>query len=341
MRVRYSLIARRVVKFDPVDKSLTHIGQDLGVGKGKWLKGDLANNGCIYCVPADRFAQILNVDTINGTTTVLDVQMPEPNKIERWFSGALALDGCIYFMPYNARRILKLDPENDSVCCVGDDYGGGQHKYAVTVADSNGFVYGIPYQSTRVIKFDPASSSSSIVVDEATSDLLCNSGCAFGRDGCIYSLRYVHYNTYEVLKIDVVNNTYSLIGNLGGIPDSDWGDAVLGNDGCVYWPPLGASRTLKFDPETQSISLVGDDFGGLKLKWPNGAVASDGAIYTYCLPVYMKYVLRIDPYLEFATKMKADISKETTSVKPSTSLQSQSMEKLKSFRSSTTVFLIV
>jgi hypothetical protein len=104
---------------------------------------------------------------------------------------------------------------------------------------------------------------------------------------------------------------------------------------------LGASRTLKFDPETQSISLVGDDFGGLKLKWPNGAVASDGAIYTYCLPVYMKYVLRIDPYLEFATKMKADISKETTSVKPSTSLQSQSMEKLKSFRSSTTVFLIV
>jgi hypothetical protein len=70
----------------------------------------------MYCVQADRSAQILKIDTINGTTTVIDVQVPEPNKIERWISGALALDGCIYFMPYNARRTLKLDPENDSVC---------------------------------------------------------------------------------------------------------------------------------------------------------------------------------------------------------------------------------
>ena len=107
---------------------------------------------------------------------------------------------------------------------------------------------------------------------------------SFGRDECIYSLRYAHY-IYEVLKIDVVNNTYSLIGNLGVLffdSGNYWGDAVLGNDGCIYWPPWEISRTLKFDPETQSISLVGDDFGGLKLKWLYGAVASDGAIY--CLP---------------------------------------------------------
>jgi hypothetical protein len=46
----------------------------------------------------------------------------------------------------------------------------------------------------------------------------------------------------------------------------NWGTctAVLGNDGCMYWPSLNANRTLKFDPETQTISLVGDDFGGLQ-----------------------------------------------------------------------------
>ena len=148
--------------------------------------------------------------------------------------------------------------------------------------------------------------------DEARNNLLCTGGCEFGRDECIYSLRYAHYTAedrcgkqhifsfgrdeciyslryahyiYEVLKIDVVNNTYSLIGNLGVLffdSGNYWGDAVLGNDGCIYWPPWEISRTLKFDPETQSISLVGDDFGGLKLKWLYGAVASDGAIY--CLP---------------------------------------------------------
>lgn len=33
-------------------------------------------------------------------------------------SGALALDGCIYFMPTDARRILRLNPEEDTVSSV-------------------------------------------------------------------------------------------------------------------------------------------------------------------------------------------------------------------------------
>ena len=36
-----------VVKFNPVDNSLTEIGPDLGIGGGNWMCGVLANNGCI------------------------------------------------------------------------------------------------------------------------------------------------------------------------------------------------------------------------------------------------------------------------------------------------------
>jgi hypothetical protein len=36
--------ARRVVKFNPLDKSLTEIGPDLGEGGNKWLCGVRANN---------------------------------------------------------------------------------------------------------------------------------------------------------------------------------------------------------------------------------------------------------------------------------------------------------
>ena len=43
--------ARRVVKFDPADKSLTEIGPDLGEGYGKWMGGVLDRNGSIYCMP--------------------------------------------------------------------------------------------------------------------------------------------------------------------------------------------------------------------------------------------------------------------------------------------------
>ena len=99
-----------------------------------------------------------------------------------------------------------------------------------------------------------------------------------------------------MLKIDVVNNTYSLVGKMRTIPTffvNDYGEAILGNDGYIYWPPLTARRTLKFDTETQTISRVGDDFGELERKWQNGAVASDGAVY--CLvPANAGQVLRIE-----------------------------------------------
>ena len=43
--------ARRVVKFNPLDKSLTEIGPDLGEGYDKWRCGVRANNGSIYFAP--------------------------------------------------------------------------------------------------------------------------------------------------------------------------------------------------------------------------------------------------------------------------------------------------
>jgi hypothetical protein len=43
--------ARRVVKFNPVDKSLKEIGPDLGEDYGKWMGGALDRNGSIYCMP--------------------------------------------------------------------------------------------------------------------------------------------------------------------------------------------------------------------------------------------------------------------------------------------------
>ena len=36
------------MKFNPVDKSNTHIGPDFG-GGFKWLKGAMTDNGIIYC----------------------------------------------------------------------------------------------------------------------------------------------------------------------------------------------------------------------------------------------------------------------------------------------------
>ena len=164
-----------------------------------------------------------------------------------WCSGALALDGCTYFMPYNARRILKFDPEEESTANVGERLGD-QHdamemnKYNEdTVLGNNGWLYGIPYGSNRIVRFNPADHATS-TVGEAITNYLCCKGGVLGRDGFIY---VVDDHDGRVLKIDVVNNSYSFVGgnlNLCCLVQSGKIVFVLGNDGCIYWPPNHASR---------------------------------------------------------------------------------------------------
>ena len=47
--------ARKVVKFDPVDKSITYIGPDFEIDGMKWYAGAMTDNGVIYCPPTTTF----------------------------------------------------------------------------------------------------------------------------------------------------------------------------------------------------------------------------------------------------------------------------------------------
>jgi hypothetical protein len=299
--------ARRVVKFDPIDKSLTEIGPDLGDGRYKWMCGVRANNSSIYCAPC-LAEHILKIDTIQGTVETLDdVELPETG-YDLWASGALAADNYIYYMPYCARRIMRLNPDNDTLSSVGDDLGEGiESKYGGTVIGIDDCVYGIPYDATHIVKFDPTNSdTTSTVGEEAEEQFMCDNGVWAG-DGYIYAT-----NTYgQVLQIDTTSNNYTWIGDkIHSILGRGWGDPIVGVDECIYWPPSRANRVLRFDPETQQLpSLVGDEFGGggRQGKWLNGALATDEAIY--CLPFASTQILIIDPFKELAMTMKNNIIK--------------------------------
>jgi hypothetical protein len=295
--------ARRVVKFNPLDKLLTEIGPDLGDGRHKWRCGVLANTGSIYCAPfhADH---ILKIDTIQGTVETLDnVRLPETGEL-LWESGALARDNSIYYMPANARRImLRLNPDNDTLSSVGDDLGEGWCKYKGTVVGNDDFVYVIPDYARRIVKFDPANpDTTSTVGEEAGERFRCGNG-VLGGDGYIYAANRVR----QVLQMDTVNNNYTWIGDpiySGYGVEVGWGDPIIGADKCIYWSPYSANRVLKFDPETQQLlSLVGDDPGPGFEKWKGGALASDGVIY--CIPYCAAtQVLAIDPFKEISMTLR-------------------------------------
>ena len=298
------LAARRVVKFDPADKSLKEIGPDLGDGR-QWCCGILAGNGRIYCLPHNSDTKILQIDTVNATVTILDTELPEIGD-GMWSPGALAHDGCIYFMPYNARRILKFNPEDESAVSVGEHLGDQEYKFSGTVRGNDGYLCGIPSVLNLIVRFNPIDQSmSSLIVEEFDEAFECDNG-TLGRDGYIYAMTFNH----GLLRIDVTNNTGSLLWNEILAARREFGPAILGNDGCIYWLPIyDGEKTLKFDPETQVVSFVGNVTGTAGgTKWTSGAAGADGAIY--CMPFNATRVLVIDPFQEFKTEQHANMEQQ-------------------------------
>ena len=295
--------ALKVVKFNPVDKSMTRIGPDFGDDEWKWIKGAITASGVIYSLPCDDERGILKIDTNTDTVTVLNANLRPEQGHYMWISCAAAIDGCVYFMPYMGHRVMKLDPNNnDAMSSVGDDLGNEQEKCCGTCIGIDGCVYGIPNCSKLIIKYDPINGITSFVGEVADEYFHCNNDGALGRDGCIYALA----TGGRVLKIDTTNNVHCFVGNsilLENCDQEDWGDAILGIDGCIYWPPCDSGYTLKYDPYTDQISLVGDDFGNAVFKWDSGALATDKVIY--CIPKFANRVLAIDPLRDLLETTKA------------------------------------
>ncbi len=279
-------------------------------------------------------------ESTRTVVSVLDVSesLPHIGGIWMWISGALASDGCIYFMPCEAQCILKLDPVDDTFTIFGEAHGlgasgviGNAYRYKGTVADRNGYVYGIPIGTARILRFNPANGRIQFIRTRDCVDFSCFHG-AIMNDDFIYLIKdngvVLEFGLGDYYNEDGnEDDCYATHSYIQGFTQSlrdckGWGRPVLGRDRCIYWPPSHASRTLKFDPETRSISLVGDFFFGTTTdtaaaaatntagsrptsKWCSGAAASDGHIY--CIPFNSNQVLSINPFREFAMTIQKNM----------------------------------
>ena len=180
---------------------------------------------------------------------------------------------------------------------VGDDLGNELYKYGGTVIGIDRCVYGLPYSSRRILKYDPMNEITLFVGEEADSNFNCHGNGVLARDGCIYALA-----NNQVLKIDTVKNSHCV----AGMHDADMPvDAMLGIDGCIYWPPCDNGYTLKYDPHSKQTSLVGSQFETDRNNWLSGALATDGVIY--CIPAHATQVLAIDTFGGFLETTKANM----------------------------------
>ena len=135
-------------------------------------------------------------------------------------------------MPNNARRIMRLNPDNDTLSSVGDDLGTRIFKYGGTVVGNDDCLYGIPLHAAHIIKFDPTNPDTTSTVGEEAEKWFCCGNGVLGGDGDIY----VANEFGQVLQIDsTTSSDYTWNGDrIYSGNGKGWGDPIVGVNKCFY-----------------------------------------------------------------------------------------------------------
>ena len=296
--------AHQVLKFDPKSQTAELIGPDWGDGE-KWACGVLASNKNIYCTPSNYDVdKILKINTSNHEVEIMnELRLPESGR-HLWDSGALAKDGCIYYMPGYAKRILKFDPQTESVTSVGNDFGGGL-KFRWTLLGRDNHMYGLNRKNNQLTRLDVSNPNETSVVKEITplGGIWAWNRAAMGNNGFIY---YAD-DTGNVCEIDPKDGSHSWIKLTNTANERDWGDAVVGADGNIYWPPNYGTHVLILNMNTKTLSLMKCQEESIQngLEKYIGGVLDKSSGYIYCAPYSANQILRLDTRLPRMTRKSA------------------------------------
>jgi hypothetical protein len=201
----------------------------------------------------------------------------------------------------NATRVLKIDPCNETIECIGPTFEGLQ-KWFGGILGSDGCVYGIPQNASKVLKINPYTQECTLIGDGLGDGMWKYHGGTAINGGT----KIVGYpnNSDSILVIDVEKQTVYTIGDgtllqsgRHRIPQDGrykWlGGAVTLNGKFTYLFPCDAERVLRIDNETFELKLVGPELLEGENKYQNGFVSKDGAVYG--IPQRAAGVLRIIP----------------------------------------------
>ena len=241
--------AGRVLRVEPDTSRVTLIGPDFGSTRGrcKWSSCCMGADGILYGVP-DSSSEVLRITpatpTSSASVDTVGTDLGIDTADGKWIGAILAADGCIYAMPFNATRVLKIDPAQAEVSTVGIDLvaptagktNGGKWHGGHLAAD--GCIYGVPFNAARVLKVDPA----------------CK----------------------------VADASVSLIGEPfrdGGVK---WSGGALSRSGLIFAAPFGAAHVLCIDPATQSAYEIGPTLPSSsdEIKY-EGAVETPSGVYSF------------------------------------------------------------
>lgn len=287
-------------------ESVRCVGEAVSVGTRWKYHGAVATRcGKIVCIPACA-ERVLLVDA-GGVREI----GPRLQGAAKWYGGLLGDDGRVYGVPFNADRVLRVDPATERVSLMGPSLGAGGYKWHGGVRVAKGsVVIGVPSHAATVLKIVP---STGVV----TTIGLVEPGPVFEPDRRRYRSRgrYQYgggvalgsvvfcfpYDAHLPLRIDTATNRVETVpASAESAGDfrrhNKWQNGFVSPaDGRVYAIPVSARGVLRIDPATNVASTVARDLCVFAdEQWEGGCVEpASGALYA--VPQGAPFALKIDP----------------------------------------------
>lgn len=161
--------------------------------------------------------------------------------------GVLAQNGLIYFIGGKSKRILKINPNNDTITPI--QFTGSVNDSTISfwggVVAPNGKIYCIPNNETFVGIFDPVSETLDSTTISGITGLDKYRGGVYARNGYMYFAGYGAQN--NILWVRSTDNTFGTISTSSLGTTNGYSGAALGQDGNVYMGNATANVILKID----------------------------------------------------------------------------------------------
>ena len=280
--------------------------------------GNLAENGWIYCIPAnaprvckvhpatDEVVMIGSTNLNRAATAAASELDTDDDGVEeeeeeegiprcKWFGGLIGSDKCIYGIPHNAQGVLKIDPTNDEVTIMKQDDGqplpkGNWKWHGGLAAPKYHKIIGFPNNSDHVLVINCKTQRVYTVgmSPKRDDDDNNNSGSRSNDDD----------DENDTINNDFASNECRLTSGRHRIPQDGrykyLGGALAKNGRYAYLFPCDAERVLRFDCETDEMTLIGPPLLDGENKFQNGFCSPiDGCLYG--IPQRAMGVLRIRP----------------------------------------------
>jgi len=269
--------------------------------------GNLADNGWIYCIPANANYVV----KVNPTTDEVVLIGPKIVGRQKWYGGIIGSDGNIYGIPHNASVVLKIDPRTDTVSTLNGTEGPlpeGNWKWHGGLAAGDKII-GFPNNADQVLIIDCQKST---IYTSGDANILQSGRHRIPQDSRYKYLggaltqngRYAYLfpcDAERVLRFDCETDEMVLVGPCLLDGENKWQNGFVARDGCLYGIPQRGAGVLRIRPsydddghgDIVDILPCGENMMSVKDKFEGGVLGHDGNIY--CIPLRARACVKVIP----------------------------------------------